>query len=158
MAASSKSACFGPDSLPVLSLSPTYTFCPMHRAVRIAGNISIRTVVPRSPDVTAHAVKPALSITDVTVVEGNSGTTNAVFTVSLSNPSYQAITVDYATSDGTATTADGDYTGASGTLSFAPGEVSKSLAVVVNRDLGTIFAVRFLADYYDFLAQKEGKK
>ena len=46
---------------------------------------------------------PALSIDDVTVTEGNSGTTNAVFTVSLSAAYPLAVTVNYATANGTAT-------------------------------------------------------
>ena len=40
---------------------------------------------------------PSLSINDVTVTEGNSGTANAVFTVSLSEASSQAVTVNFAT-------------------------------------------------------------
>src|SRR5206468_359280 len=44
-----------------------------------------------------------ISINDVTVAEGNAGTTSAVFTVSLSVPSSQTVTVNYATADGTAT-------------------------------------------------------
>lgn len=66
--------------------------------------------------------------------EGASGTTgNASFEVKLSNPSYQTITVSYATADGTAT-AGTDYVATSGTLTFNPGETSKSVAVVVNGD------------------------
>ncbi len=41
--------------------------------------------------------------------------------MTLSAPSGKPITVDYATSDGTATAPD-DYTSTSGTLSFAAGE------------------------------------
>ena len=44
----------------------------------------------------------AIAISDVAVVEGNSGTTNAVFTVSLSAVSGQTVTVNFATADGTA--------------------------------------------------------
>ena len=44
-------------------------------------------------------------------------------TVSLSSPSSQTVTVDYATVDGSATES-GDYTAASGTLTFAPGETT----------------------------------
>src|SRR6185503_13310521 len=45
---------------------------------------------------------PALSISDVSVTEGNTGTSNAVFTVSLSAISGQSVTVNFATADGTA--------------------------------------------------------
>ena len=44
----------------------------------------------------------SLAIDDVAVTEGNSGTTAATFTVTLSAPSGDAVTVDYATADGTA--------------------------------------------------------
>lgn len=47
---------------------------------------------------------PQISINDVTVTEGNSGTTTATFTVSLSAPGG-AVTVNYATANGTATAA-----------------------------------------------------
>ena len=63
---------------------------------------------------------PALSIGDRTVVEGNAGTTTASFTVTLGAASGKAVTVDYATIDGTATQ-PGDYASVSGTLTFAPG-------------------------------------
>jgi hypothetical protein len=76
---------------------------------------------------------PAISISDVTVTEGNAGTTTAVFTVSLSAPSSLAIAVSYVTSDGTAT-AGSDYSAGSGTLTFAPGETSKTVTVLVNGD------------------------
>jgi hypothetical protein len=78
--------------------------------------------------------QPALSIGDVTVTEGNSGTVNATFVVSLSNASYQAITVSYATADGTAT-AGTDYTAVSGTLTFDPGVTSLLVAVPVRGDI-----------------------
>ncbi len=45
---------------------------------------------------------PSLSINDVSVTEGNSGTTNASFTVTLSAASGQTVTVNHATADGTA--------------------------------------------------------
>jgi uncharacterized repeat protein (TIGR01451 family) len=76
----------------------------------------------------------AVSINDVSVTEGNSGTVAANFTVSLSVPSSATTTVDFATMDGTATVAGGDYLAASGTLTFAPGETSKPLTVTVNGD------------------------
>ena len=78
-------------------------------------------------------VLPVLSIDDVSIVEGDSGTTNAVFTVSLSTASSNTVTVHYATADGTAT-APSDYTATSGTLTFGPGETSKPVSVPVKGD------------------------
>jgi len=77
---------------------------------------------------------PAISINDATVVEGDSGTTTASFIVSLSSPSGQTVTVDYATQDGTAT-AGSDYTATAGTLTFPPGTTVLPLPVSVNGDV-----------------------
>nr|WP_320204022.1 putative Ig domain-containing protein [Agrobacterium rosae]MDX8306017.1 putative Ig domain-containing protein [Agrobacterium rosae] len=76
---------------------------------------------------------PALSIDDVSVNEGNSGTTTATFTVSLSAASGQTVSVDYATANGTAT-AGSDYVARSGTLTFAPGVTAQGVAITVNGD------------------------
>jgi hypothetical protein len=76
---------------------------------------------------------PALRIGDRTVTEGNTGTTSAAFTVTLSAASTQPITVAYAAGNGTAT-AGGDYQAASGTLTFAPGETTKTITVAVIGD------------------------
>jgi len=78
--------------------------------------------------------QPTISIDDVAVDEGNFGITPATFTVSLSNESFETITVDFATADGTATTADNDYQSTSGTLTFSPGETSENITVSVNGD------------------------
>ena len=79
-------------------------------------------------------VTPSLSISDVAMTEGNAGFQTATFTVALSAPSGQPVSVSYATADGTATTADGDYTAAAGTLTFAPGVASQSIAIAVTGD------------------------
>ena len=76
---------------------------------------------------------PAISIADTSVVEGNSGTTNAQFHVTLSNVSPAAVTVHYATGDETAAAPD-DYTAASGSVTFAPGELEHIVTVVVIGD------------------------
>jgi hypothetical protein len=68
------------------------------------------------------------------VTEGNSGTRTAVFTVSLSVASTQTVTVNFATANGTATTASGDYQAKSGTLTFSPGVKTGTISVVVNGD------------------------
>jgi DNA-binding beta-propeller fold protein YncE len=84
-------------------------------------------------DLHTQAPLPTVSVGDVSVAEGNSGTTPAVFRVTLSAPSAQTVAVGYATADGTAT-APSDYTAASGTLTFAPGETAKTVSVSVNGD------------------------
>lgn len=76
---------------------------------------------------------PSLSIVDVIVTEGNSGTTDASFTVSLSTASGRPVSFDYATAAGTATPGD-DYTTASGTGTMAPGQTSKTLTIQVKGD------------------------
>jgi hypothetical protein len=76
---------------------------------------------------------PTIRINDVTVKEGNTGTVSATFAVTLSARSTQTITVAYATGNGTAT-AGSDYQGASGTLTFAPGEIRKTVTVLVKGD------------------------
>jgi hypothetical protein len=70
----------------------------------------------------------------VSVVEGNTGTSALTFTVTLTAASTDPVTVSYATADGSATAASGDYQALSGTLTFAPGETSKTVTVLVNGD------------------------
>lgn len=77
---------------------------------------------------------PKLSINDVSVTEGNSGTAAAVFTVTLTPASGQTVTVSYATADGTAKVGGNDYLPKSGTLTFAPGETRKTISVTVIGD------------------------
>jgi hypothetical protein len=76
---------------------------------------------------------PTLSINDVSITEGNSGTSNAVFTVNLSTPTTLPVTVNFTTANGTAT-AGSDYWSTVGTVTFAPGEITKTIAVPVNGD------------------------
>ncbi|MBN6152033.1 autotransporter domain-containing protein [Xanthomonas sp. AmX2] len=76
---------------------------------------------------------PTVSIDDVSVNEGNGGTTTATFTVSLSTASGQTVSVNYATADGTAA-AGSDYVARSGTLTFAPGVTAQGVAITVNGD------------------------
>ena len=68
----------------------------------------------------------ALSIADATANENSDSGLN--FVVSLDRVSTLTVTVDYATSDGTAT-AGHDYTATSGTLTFNPGDAAKSINV-----------------------------
>jgi hypothetical protein len=77
---------------------------------------------------------PALSVSDATATEASSGSTGADFQVSLSTPSGKPVSVNYATSDGTATAASGDYLQTSGNVYLRPGTTSKSVQVPVNSD------------------------
>jgi hypothetical protein len=76
---------------------------------------------------------PSLVIANATVTEGNSGFTNAVFTVTLSAPNSATVTVNYATAPGSAV-AGADYTPTNGTLTFNPGETALQIAVPVQGD------------------------
>ena len=78
----------------------------------------------------AQVPKPAASVGDVSVAEGNAGTTTMSVPVTLSAPSTLPVSVSYSTTDGTAV-APGDYTTASGTLAFKAGETTKSITVSV---------------------------
>jgi len=76
---------------------------------------------------------PTISINDVQVTEGNSGTTDAVFTVSLNRAYFSDAHVDFATVAGTATSGV-DYQPTSGTLAFLKGETTKTVTVKINGD------------------------
>ncbi len=78
--------------------------------------------------------RPTVSIDNLSQLEGLSGPTPYVFTASLSNPSSETITVNYATSDGSATLANNDYTAASGTLTFNPDSLSQKITVLATGD------------------------
>ena len=78
--------------------------------------------------------RPYVSSQTAQTVEGNSGTTDLSFNVVISNPSVETVSVNYATSDDTAT-AGTDYVATSGTLTFAPGTTSGVVKVPVKGDL-----------------------
>src|SRR5206468_540484 len=73
---------------------------------------------------------PAISINNVAVTEGNSGTVSATFTLRLSSASGQTVSVHYATADGTAV-AGRDYLASTGTLTFPPGTTTQTLVVPI---------------------------
>src|SRR5262249_21869604 len=85
-----------------------------------AGNRSVTIADPQGVGTIQNDDGAHLSINDVTVTEGNTGTTQATFTVTLDASVDTAVKVDFATADGTAQ-AGSDYTAATGTLTFAPG-------------------------------------
>ncbi len=73
---------------------------------------------------------PTVTIDDVNVSEGDAGTSNANFSVSLSSPSGKTITLNFATADGSAK-AGSDYAGGAGVITFSPGVTTRSLLIPV---------------------------
>src|SRR5205085_7794728 len=72
-------------------------------------------------------------INNATVTEGNSGTTDAVFTVTLSAPSSKIITVNYLAEDDVAL-GGSDFIATNGTVTFAAGVTSQTITVKVIGD------------------------
>ena len=80
---------------------------------------------------------PAISIDDVTLAEGDSGTTDFIFTISIDGgvPALSNIEFDYSTANGTATIGDDDYEQeASEKGEIEVGETSTTITVRVNGD------------------------
>jgi uncharacterized repeat protein (TIGR01451 family) len=77
---------------------------------------------------------PAIAVNDISVTEGDAGTTNAIFTVILSQVSSQTVTVDATTADGTASASGNDYNAKSSTLIFLPGTTVQYDTVLVTGD------------------------
>ena len=98
----------------------------VNRTAAIFGGAGKATIVDDDP-------KPSISAADVAVVEGNSGSTMAVVTVTLTGATALPASVNYATVDGTAT-AGTDYIAASGTLTFQPGETVKTVPLTILGD------------------------
>lgn len=76
---------------------------------------------------------PTVSISDASVVEGNGGKRNLVFTVTLSAPRSSTVTMNYATRDGTAK-AIYDYQAKSGTVSIPAGTTTGTITISVYGD------------------------
>lgn len=77
--------------------------------------------------------KPALSISDASTAEGNSGTHPMTFTVKLSHKSTSKVTVKFTTGNGTAK-AGSDYVAKSGTLTIPAGHTSATISVQIKGD------------------------
>lgn len=78
----------------------------------------------------------AISIGDAMVPEGDSGTTEMVFSVHLSAISSYPVSVEYATADGTAASGS-DYFAQSGSLTFAPGQIEQTVSITISGDTQT---------------------
>jgi len=99
---------------------------------------------------------PKVSIDDVSKAEGNSGTTNFTFTVSLDAASGQQVSVNYTTADNTAL-AGSDYQAANDIVTFAPGETSRQITVLVNGDTQVESNETFAVNLYNLNNASVGK-
>jgi hypothetical protein len=87
----------------------------------------------RAATTTSSKGQPSLSVGDVKLKEGDSGTKNARFTVTLGAAASTTVTVQAATASGTAT-APSDYKSKTATLTFKAGTLKQTFAVKVNGD------------------------
>jgi fibronectin-binding autotransporter adhesin len=97
---------------------------------RYGGDANFSTSSTSSP--TSVSVLPGVSPGNVTITKSATGGT-ADFVLTLTTASSTAITLNYATQDGTAM-AGRDYVSASGTVTFAPGQTSQTIPVTMLGD------------------------
>lgn len=98
-----------------------------------AGNGAVLEKNLNAEDVTIEVIAPpGLTVNDLTIVEGDAGTVNAVFTVSL-EANGNPVSVDFVTEDLTAIAGE-DYLATNGTLNFASNETQKTISVPIVGD------------------------
>ena len=116
-----------PDSLPmqVITYGPTDEVLAAWLGSGAQGFPSTFGAFPFNP--------PTVSVSDAVVNEGDSGTVNANFSVTLSSSTNHRLTVSYTSADGTAVLGT-DYSNATGAVVFEPGETGKTLTVTVLGD------------------------
>ena len=115
---------------------------PGNRACASTGAICSKEDNPvqlsNSPSATIAGPAEVVATTPTISIAGGSGTEgdddDIDFTVTLDEAATDTVTVDYATSDGTADAGD-DYTAKSGTLSFSAGTTSKTISVSIEDDI-----------------------
>ena len=115
---------------------------PGHRNCGTTGAVCTRGDDPRplshSPSATVAGPPVAVETTPTVSISGGSGKegddSSVSFTVTLDEAATGTVTVDYATSDGTADAGD-DYTAKSGTLSFSAGQTSKTISIAISDDI-----------------------
>lgn len=137
-----------PSVPPTATAQPTATrtvqptSSPIRTAVASPTSIPVRTATaaPPVPTLTATATAtrtpepdvPLMSFADPALVASEEQG-QVTFVVRLSIPAIRAVSVGYSTGGGTATS-NVDYQAASGTLNFSPGELAKSITLVLTRD------------------------
>ena len=117
----------GSGSGHVIQMSAAFTNVRIFRAGSGATQVAFKEVPPPLPI-------PDNKGNNVDVAEGDAGTKQLTFTVTLSEPSNRIVTVDYNTRNGTATDGE-DYVAAAGQISFSPGQTSRTISVDVIGDI-----------------------
>jgi hypothetical protein len=95
----------------------------------LVGNTGFGTILDDDPS-------PTISISDVSVLEGNTGGTSMFFTVRLSTVSGRSVSVNYSTANGTAI-AGTDYLTSTGVVTLNAGELEKSFSISLIADTQT---------------------
>ena len=102
---------------------------------------------------------PSVTIGDASIPEGNAGTSQITFDVTLSEASAKTVTVGWTTADEDAV-APGDYTAAFGTLTFVPTDTTESISIDVHGDnvaeLDEAFRIVLLSPSQATLEDDEG--
>ena len=110
-----------------LNVAGKYTTSQNWRGHTPEGGRSDRATVT----ITNNDTKPGISIAPASAQEGDSGSSSMTFTVTLASPATEPVTVNYATSDGTAA-AGQDYTAVSnGSVTIAAGNTTAEFSVSV---------------------------
>jgi hypothetical protein len=100
------------------------------------GNATLGTPATQTYTMQDDDAAPVFTISDITLAEGNSGSTDFIFTVTRTGPTALTATVDYATANGTTNPATGgvacaasDYESKIGTLTFDPTDTTMTVTI-----------------------------
>jgi uncharacterized protein len=77
---------------------------------------------------------PQITINDLSVSEGNSGTTQHNLVITLSGSTSQTVDVSWTVDAGTATCCGNDFSGSAGTATFPPGTTTQNVVITVFGD------------------------
>lgn len=99
--------------------------------VQIVRAQGVATIV--DDEVSPSDPRPAVYLGNGTLREGNAGQTDMVFTVVLSQPTFQDVTLDFSTADGTATGGI-DYRTTTGTVTILAGQTTADIRIPIIGD------------------------